>query len=191
MKYINFDILKNKKIISLIIVFITIVLVFNCSHRFIYPLKYREIVTKNSIKYGVDPFLVYAIIKAESGFDEKAISRKNARGLMQISEKTGKWASEELNLENYSNESLFLSNVNIEIGCWYIKTLMNQFENRQELVIAAYNGGSANVSKWLKDKNFSNTGNSLEIIPFEETDTFLKKVKNFYFNYKTLYENEI
>ena len=139
-----------------------------------------------SKEYGIDDSLVYSVIKVESKFNKKAISKRNAKGLMQISEITQNWAQEELGLENID---IFDPETNIKIGCWYLNKLFKEF-NDLDLVITAYNGGSGNVSKWLKNDEYSIDGNKLHEIPFEETKNYLEKVKENYRVYKALYREE-
>lgn len=167
---------------------LAIIIVLNNAVKIIYPIKFKEYVYKYSHEYKVDPYLVFAVIKAESSFNPNAISHRNARGLMQISEVTGDWAAKSLGLEEFKFEKLFDPETNIRIGCWYLNILIKEFNNDIDLVIAAYNGGSGNVSEWLKDKSYSNSGKNLEKIPFRETEMFLEKVKNYYDVYKKLYE---
>lgn len=139
-----------------------------------------------SKEYGIDDSLVYSVIKVESKFNKKAVSKRNAKGLMQISEITQNWAQEELGLENID---IFDPETNINIGCWYLNKLFKEF-NDLDLVITAYNGGSGNVSKWLKNDAYSRDGNKLHEIPFEETKNYLEKVKENYRVYKALYREE-
>ena len=158
-----------------------------------YPTKYSEYVFTYSLQYNLDPFLVFAIIKAESGFNPKAVSRKNAKGLMQISDKTGFWAAKELKIEEFTADRLFDPETNIRIGCWYLNKLSKEknFRGNLDLIIAAYNGGSGNVRDWLSNPEYSETGTSLKKIPFAETEVFLRKVKKYYNIYKKLYKNGI
>ncbi|SHG99822.1 lytic transglycosylase domain-containing protein [Tepidibacter thalassicus] len=151
--------------------------------KIIYPIHYEEYVYKYSKEYSIDPYLVFAIIKTESKFFPYAKSHKNARGLMQISEGTQKWAMEELGMENLN---IFDPQANIKVGCWYINKLFEQFKDI-DLVIAAYNGGSGNVNKWLKDERYSYNGINLTNIPFKETKKYVEKVKKYYKIYKILY----
>jgi len=192
-EYLNRRHRKKKKkllgfVLFLAIVFTGIIFAMSYVPKLMYPAKYTDLIKRYSQKYGLDPYLVLAIIKAESDFKPNAISRKNARGLMQITEKTGKWGAEQLNLGNYTNDALYDPEINISIGCWYLSVLYKEF-GETELVIAAYNGGSGNVSKWLKDKSLSPDGKTLDKIPFRETEQYIKKVKNNYSVYKELYEN--
>ena len=75
---------------------------------------------------------------------------------------------------------------NIRIGCWYLNRLYREFGDL-DLVIAAYNGGSGNVKKWLADEEFSSDGENLETIPFKETASYVEKVKYNYEMYKKIY----
>jgi soluble lytic murein transglycosylase len=179
---------KLKFVIVFVISIIVVVFVLNNAVKIIYPLKYREYVYKYSVDNNIDPYLVFAVIKAESSFNPWAVSPKKARGLMQISEITGNWVAESLGIDGFSAEMLFEPEINIQIGCWYLSTLMTEFNNNLDLVIAAYNAGSGNVNKWLKSKDYSSSGSYLERIPFKETELYLRKVKTYYSVYRGLYE---
>ncbi len=166
-----------------------VVLILGNSARLMFPLKYGEYISKYSSRSDVDPFLVLAIIKVESNFDPKAVSSKKARGLMQISEKTGEWGARVLRLGDYKQDSLFDPETNISIGSWYLDVLYKEFNGDTRLVLAAYNGGSGNVNEWLKNRSYSSSGKSLDRIPFRETEQYVGKVMNCRAIYKKLYEN--
>lgn len=180
---------KSKYILILLISLTVIVLMLNNASRLMFPLKYKEHIIAYSEKYNVDPFLVFAIAKVESNFNSDAVSSKNARGLMQISLKTGKWGAQVLGLDRYNSDSLFEPETNISIGCWYLYVLAEEFDGNTDLVLAAYNGGSGNVNEWLKNKAYSSSGKSLEKVPFKETENYIKKVNNYWSIYKKLYNN--
>lgn len=141
-----------------------------------YPLKHIAVIEENCRKYNLDPALVCAVIHTESRFDDDARSYKGASGLMQIVEPTANWASGEIGLENYSYDRIFEPEINIEIGCWLLNRLYQQFGDTDE-ALAAYNAGSGNVSKWLIDPAYSQDGVSLDVIPFAETEQFVGKVR--------------
>ncbi len=155
--------------------------------RFFYPLKYKDIVFEQSQKYNIDPYMVYAIIKVESDFKVDAKSHKDAKGLMQLTDKTALWGAEELDLEDFNISEVYEPDTNIQLGCWYLSVLNKEFNNDIDLVLAAYNGGSGNVNKWLQDDRYSKTGESLDIIPFNETNMYVKRVKKEYNIYRKLY----
>lgn len=155
-------------------------------NKLIYPKKYSEYVEKYAKEFNLDENLVYSVIKAESKFKQDAVSNKGAKGLMQISDITRDWAIEELELGEID---IFDPEVNIRIGCWYINKLYKEF-GKLDLVIAAYNGGSGNVKKWLNNDNYSKDGQKLHSIPFKETSNYVKKVSKNYEKYNKIYSKE-
>ncbi|MBS5787635.1 MAG: lytic transglycosylase domain-containing protein [Clostridioides difficile] len=180
----------NKKKIVVLFIFIILFGSFlyekKVVHKFIYPQKYSEYVEKYSKEFNLDKNIVYSVIKVESKFDCNAVSKKDAKGLMQIRDITRDWAAEELDLKNVD---IFDPETNIRIGCWYLSKLYKEF-GRLDLVIAAYNGGSGNVRKWLDDDKYSKDGENLHSIPFDQTSNYVKKVKKYYREYKNIYEKD-
>lgn len=163
----------------------------------IYPVKYKDSVIKYSTQYGIDPYLVLSVIKAESNFRSSVISPKKAIGLMQIMEDTGKWAAQEMKIEGFKTSDLYNPDTNIRIGCWYLNHLEKQFKNydkatddeKEEYVLASYNGGISNVKKWIKNTQNNGSGVFRENITFKETKQYLKRVKGNYKIYKILYKD--
>ena len=160
-----------------------------CLTSFYLKKPYNEYVEKYSKEYNIDENFVYAVIFCESRFDPKALSHKGAKGLMQIADITGAWGADVLKLENFQTEDVFDEETNIKIGCWYLGLLSNQYGD-EAVVLAAYNAGSGNVSKWLSDEEYSKDGksfDSIDVIPFKETSQYVKKVKVVNFLYDLLY----
>lgn len=155
--------------------------------KFFYPIKFQDYVYKYSDEYKIDPILVFAIIRAESNNDQFAVSQKGAKGLMQITDRTGMWAAESIGIENYSTANLFLPDVNIRIGCWYINRLRNEFDGNMFLAITAYNSGSGRVNEWLRDKKMEPSIKSVDMIPYTETKEYVKKVFKEYKILKYIY----
>ena len=180
----------NKRILLILAIIIILVGVFfiesNTVYKLIYPKKHSEYVSKYAEEFNIDENLVYSVIKAESKFRSDAISNKGAKGLMQISDITRNWAIEELQLGKID---VFDPETNIKIGCWYLNKLFKEFGD-VNLVIAAYNGGSGNVSKWLENREYSQDGEKLHNIPFRETDNYVNKVNKNYEMYNKIYCKE-
>lgn len=177
----------KKKIIALLLL-VVVLLFFERFYFFIlkqiYPLKFSGSISKYSSQMQVDPYLISAIIKSESNFNQYAVSRKGAVGLMQLSPSTAKWVAQKLKIP-YSYNDLFDPDYNIRIGSWYIKYLINYYNGDVKLAVAAYNAGLANVDRWLaKTKRYT-----IEVteIPFKETNHFVKRVFKSYEMYKKLY----
>ena len=128
----------------------------------VYPLKYESSIAEYSQKYGLDKFLVMGVISAESRFSEDAVSSKSAKGLMQLKDDTAYWCAEKYGIDG----EIYEAEVNIEIGCAYLRYLLDLFGQDTENALAAYNAGQGNVKKWLADDRYSTDGETLENIPF-------------------------
>ncbi|ADQ04776.1 Lytic transglycosylase catalytic [Caldicellulosiruptor owensensis OL] len=177
-----------KKKVVIIVLLLVFLLFFERFYFFvlkqIYPLKFSESISRYSTEIGVDPYLICAIIKSESNFNQYAVSRKGAVGLMQLSPSTAKWVAQKLKTE-YLEDSLYDPDYNIRLGSWYIKYLIDYYSGDTKLAVAAYNAGMTNVNKWLSIRKRS----TIEIteIPFKETNHFVKRVFKSYEMYKKLY----
>ena len=152
----------------------------------VYPLKYTENIEKYAEKYNVDKYLVYAIIKAESNFNEKAKSKSNAIGLMQIMEATAKEIAAKMELD-IMKEQLYKPELNIQIGVKYYASLLEKYNNNYKIAIIAYNAGIGNVDKWIKEGIIKEDGTDLENVPFKETNNYVRKILRNYEIYKGLY----
>ncbi len=142
-----------------------------------FPRPYRELVAAS----GLDETLVYALIKAESGFDEDAVSRAGAVGLMQLMPATAEFICRREGIA-YDRERLTEGEYNLKIGCAYLSYLLDRFP-KEETALAAYNAGEGTVSDWLKDESLSSDGMTLSRIPYAETEGYVKKIKK----YKKIY----
>ena len=153
-----------------------------------YEKKYEEYVKKYSSEFNVDENLVYSIIKAESDFDQNAVSSHGAIGLMQIMPETFlhdiKYA---LQIEG-GIEVLYDPETNIRAGVYYFSYLLEHFGSSRT-AIASYNAGIGNVSKWLKNGDIADFDGELMLdeIPFFETRVYVKRVEFYYKKYSELY----
>ena len=177
-----------KNLISLLLTLGILIIIASVLVSALYPVGYREYLNHYSKEYNLDPFLVASVINVESKFDKNAVSSKNARGLMQIGESTGLWASEVLGITSYTGDMLYNPEVNIRIGTWYLNQLNKEFDYNLDIVLAAYNAGSGNVNKWLIDEEYSKNGEDLHNIPFKETKNYLNKVKLNHKVYSNIYK---
>ena len=128
-----------------------------------YIKEYREIIKQASIQFGIDPQFIRAIIKAESGFDHKAVSTKGAQGLMQLTPGTA---------DDMAVEDPFDPEENIFGGTRYFSLLLKRFKNNKVLALAAYNAGPETV------ESFNG------VPPFPETKEFVKRVMRYYETYQ-------
>ncbi len=148
-----------------------------------YPKRYSKYVQKYAQAYGIEENLVYAVIKAESGFYPYAHSSKGAMGLMQITEGTLEWIGEQINLEVKNPYDI---EKNIQAGTWYLAKLKEQFDDI-DLMIIAYNAGPGKTKEWIKDGTFEQGVALSERLPYEETKNYIIKVKKYYEKYNHYY----
>ena len=153
-----------------------------------YPQKYSEHVTKYASEYNIPEYVIYAVIKVESGFDPLAKSSVGACGLMQMMPSTFLWLTGEEHLnEGLPESAIFIPEVSIRYGSYYLLYLYRKFDHNWDTVFAAYNGGEGNVKKWLENPEYSDGNGNLTDIPFSETRSYVKKVNTAIENYKELY----
>lgn len=179
--------------------FILLILVlavgFRSAYRFFYrqayPRTYIELVEANSAENGLDPMLVYAVIHTESGFRPGAQSNVDARGLMQLTEDTYKWAGYRLgeNQEDLNFNELYDPEVNIKYGTVVLRLLLEEFGD-EYTALAAYHAGWGSVKGWLDDEKYSSDGVRLDAIPFPTTSLYVPKVLETKQMYRQLYEEK-
>ena len=125
--------------------------------------EYRGIIQQASVQFGIDPHLIRAVIKAESGFDHQALSSKGAQGLMQLMPGTA---------DDMEVQDPFDPEENIFGGVRYLSLLLKRFKNNKILALAAYNAGPETVESYNG------------IPPFPETREFVKRVMQYYEAYR-------
>jgi len=120
--------------------------------------------------------IVYAIMRQESFFNTYAVSRSGAHGLMQIMPATGRWIAARLNITGFRVDDLFIPEVNIRFGRYYIKYLLGRFNGNLIYAIAAYNAGPGRVRGFLRRNNIRDVAEFVEFFPLSETRDYVKKV---------------
>jgi soluble lytic murein transglycosylase-like protein len=126
--------------------------------------KYANIIQTASKAYGVDSSLVHAVISAESAYNQYAISRTGAMGLMQLMPDTAR---------RYGVQNMMDPTENIHGGVRYLRDLLAMFKGRVDLAVAAYNAGENAVIR-----------HGHKIPPYAETRHYVPKVLGFYKNFQ-------
>ena len=157
--------------------------------KFVYTWHYSNEIHTYSAKYRVDPFLVVAVIKNESGFKPAAASKPGALGLMQIMPETGAWIAKTTDFPNFKDKLLLLPELNIKFGCWYLGELEHEFKGNEILTLAAYNAGRGTVKDWMTENNWDFYFEDPDLIPFADTKKYVKKVLWDRRRYEELYKN--
>lgn len=152
--------------------------------KLIYPLPYEETVTAYANRFDVPKSLIYAVIHTESHFNANAVSKADAKGLMQLTDNTCEWAR---SLLGEKEGDVFDPETNIRYGTKILSVLDGQFAE-QKTVLAAYNAGIGNVRKWLGNTDYSADGEILHTIPFAETREYVVRVQKAQKRYQELYD---
>lgn len=132
-------------------------------------------------RYAVDPAFILGIIRQESAFDQHAISRSGALGLMQLMPAT---AAETASRNGLRHSKAWLTSNphhNITLGALYIDQMMRRFDGNLTLAIAAYNAGPGRVSGWIEEfgdprRPGINEVDWIETIPIYETRNYVQRV---------------
>lgn len=119
----------------------------------------HEIVKAAATRYSVDADLIFSVIAAESNFDPKAVSKKNARGLMQLLPETA---------ARFGVQNIFDPQENVDAGTHYLGDLLKRYNNDLALALAAYNAGPERVQQFGR------------VPPYAETTAYIRRVKRGY-----------
>mgnify|MGYP004593719419 FL=1 len=182
---------KQITITAIVLILCTIIAFLNIPLRIqkiIYKKDYEEYVQKYAQEYNVDENLIYALIKAESNFNSKAKSSKDAIGLMQLMESTAQDVCKKTDLQISSDElseKLLEPDININIGTKYLSILIQKYGNI-EIAITAYNAGIGTVDTWIEKGIINADGSNVENIPYKETNNYVRKILRDYKIYTNL-----
>jgi soluble lytic murein transglycosylase len=159
--------------------------------RYAYPLPWRKELEEYSRAQGLDPFLMAGLIRQESEFDARVISRSNAHGLSQIMPATGRELAQRLGIPGFSRTLLFNPAVNIRMGSFHLKNMFNYFGQKWEEAIASYNAGMGRVGGWLKNspQQYREPAEWVETIPIDETRGYVQSVLRNADFYRRLYRD--
>jgi Transglycosylase SLT domain len=126
---------------------------------------YRELIRSAAQRYGIDQNLIVSVISVESNFNPKAVSPRNARGLMQLLPKTAL----RLGVRN-----IYDPQQNIEAGTHYLRDLLLRYDNNLVLALAAYNAGPQSVQRYGR------------VPPYRETVNYVRRIQREYTRRKNL-----
>src|SRR5689334_20961809 len=124
------------------------------------PQRYDAIIAEAAAAYGLDPALVHAVVRVESDYNPRALSRRGAAGLMQLMTQTA---------ARYGVTDVFDPRQNVRAGARHLRELLNLFDNDVELALAAYNAGAAAVERYGR-----------HIPPYRETLEYVPRVLRAY-----------
>ncbi len=149
----------------------------------LYPTPYREWVYAYAKQYKIPAAMVLAVMREESLFKTRSVSRARAVGLMQIMPKTGEELARQLGISWSGASDLQDPKTNIQFGCYYLSRLYKQFGN-WEHALMAYNAGPNRVNQWKKQYPSDDMDWFILMVPYDETKHYVKHVLQSYFMYQ-------
>ena len=155
--------------------------------RVTYPFPYRELVRREAAEWGVDPFMMAAIIRQESAFKADIVSRAGAIGLMQVMPPTGAQLARAHGPNGFTEASLTKPEVNLHLGAAFFVDMSRRYDNELPLVLSAYNAGPTRATRWRRYPEASDPLRFTERIPFTETRGYVKNVRRNLGLYRVLY----
>jgi soluble lytic murein transglycosylase len=149
------------------------------------PRAFEDLVVAAAARHELDPNLLLAVMRVESVYDPEIVSYAGAIGLLQIMPRTGRLIAHRLGLTEFRTDDLLDPATNIELAAWYLRSLLDRFEGRLPLAIAAYNGGPHNVRRWMEEHGPELPLDAfLERIPFDQTFRYVRRVLSHYAAYR-------
>ncbi|MBI4124890.1 MAG: lytic transglycosylase domain-containing protein, partial [Deltaproteobacteria bacterium] len=156
-----------------------------------YPILFGQVIWPEAKRNRLDPYFVLALIKQESSFKERAVSRSGAMGLMQIIPQTALRLAAATRQKDFAWEKMFAPGRNVKLGTFYLKSLSQLFDGQLPLMIAAYNAGEEAVSRWQVLRKKDSLLFFIEEIPYDQTQNYVQKVLANHWIYFWLYKGKL
>jgi soluble lytic murein transglycosylase len=151
-----------------------------------YPLPWEQELRAAAARHGLDPLFVAAVVREESSFYPRAVSRAGARGLMQLMPATAAPMAAQRGLAFDSGGLLDEPAPNLEMGAAFLAGLLQEFSDPR-LALAAYNAGPRRLREWWRERRSSDLEVFVEQIPFDETRFYVKRVMASWEEYRRVY----
>jgi len=143
-----------------------------------YPFGWRAEVTDAAARAGLDPYLVAAVVREESSYYPRAVSRAGARGLMQLLPQTAKLLAPPGDLDDPV--------LNLQLGTRFLAALLREWSDPR-LALAAYNAGPTRLRQWWRARRTDDVEAFIEQIPYDETRHYVKRVVLSWDEYRRIY----
>jgi soluble lytic murein transglycosylase len=151
---------------------------------FTLPLRHEDIIRQQAADKGVPADLIAAVIYSESRFRDQT-SHAGARGLMQITPSTARLIEQLSGGQTFNFDDLSNPDINIRYGTYYLRYLLDKFDENEVAALAAYNAGETNVIAW------GGSDLQLDDIPFPETRGYVEDVLDKRVEYARHYRHEL
>ncbi|WP_158615269.1 transglycosylase SLT domain-containing protein [Acidipila sp. EB88] len=145
--------------------------------RILFPQDYWATIKQEAAANHLDPYMVASLIRQESEFNPRVVSYANAWGLMQLLPSTGRQMAQRTGFSTHLDSAALLDpQINIKLGCAYLRQTLDRYNNQQEYAFASYNAGEARVDDWKATTDYTGIDEWVESIPFTETRDYVQAI---------------
>jgi soluble lytic murein transglycosylase len=162
----------------------------NAVHEFALPLHDASVIRHQASEKDLDPALIAAVIYAETKF-EPSTSSAGAEGLMQILPETANFIARRTGGVRFTTSDLATPAINVAYGSYYLRYLLDHYQGDEMLAVAAYNGGLANVDRWVAGARAEGHALQVSEIPFPETRAYVERVLRAQRAYRATYPSQL
>jgi soluble lytic murein transglycosylase len=191
------DVRRRRGVLFLGLVILTVVVVVaavpvarKAITEFGLPLQYQDVIRQQAAQKHLDPALIAGVIYAETKFDPRQ-SSAGAEGLMQLLPQTALFLAHRSGATTFHVADLGTPDVNIAYGSYYLRYLLDEYHGNTVLALAAYNGGEANVDRWIARVKASGGRFRISDIPFPETQAYVERVLQARGEYRRTYPTQL
>ena len=156
----------------------------------LYPRAFPDLVVPLARRWGVNPYVIWALMIVESSFNPDSVSTAEALGLLQVIPRTGLKTAELLDDEDFGHYDLLDEDVALHHGVFYFSRLVRKFHGNELLAMAGYNGGPHRVAEWIDMRGDMPMDEFVEEIPYDQAREYTKKVSRFLHLFLRLYEGQ-
>lgn len=151
-----------------------------------YPVYYADLVQQTAEERGIDPLLVFSLIRHESLFDTYATAAAGEKGLTQVIPPTGEYIAEQLAWPNYQHSVLFRPYAGIAFGAYYLDEQLETFDGNVVAALAGYNAGPGRAYSWL-ELSGGDPDLFMTSITIDSTRLYVERIYGYYTIYRALY----
>ncbi|GAB4520373.1 MAG: hypothetical protein OHK0046_30530 [Anaerolineae bacterium] len=151
-----------------------------------FPTYYRDLVLDASSRRGLDPLLVFSLIRHESLFNTQATAAAGEIGLTQVISNTAEYIAGQLNWPDYQHQDLFQPHAGIEFGSYYLAEQFGRFGTSTYAALAGYNAGPGRAQSWL-ELSGGDPDAFMSTITIASVRTYIQSIYRNYTIYRALY----
>lgn len=144
-----------------------------------FPMPYASLVRREAARQGLEPALLYSLIRAESGFNERARSSAGALGLMQLMPATARLVAADPGMGFPGDAGLTDPGTNLALGSRYLRDMLDRYAGHLPMTAAAYNAGPGRVERWRPEGECRDGEIWVETIPYTETRRYVRNILYF------------